>query len=136
MRVLATHSIRQFPLHFPSRASLCATRFRTSSTGSFPGVRRPWRGVDHPHNLAPRLQRRAISPLPLWAFLACSGGTVPLPLLLVPTNVCKTSVLPMATLLRHFCLASTPALQLRATTSIRGFPLLLSPIRCRKPHPD
>ena len=32
VRVLATHSIRQFPLHFPSRASLCATRFQTSST--------------------------------------------------------------------------------------------------------
>ena len=32
MRVLATHSIRQFPLHFPTRASPCATRFRTSST--------------------------------------------------------------------------------------------------------
>ena len=32
MRVLATHSIRQFPLHFPSRASPCATRFQTSST--------------------------------------------------------------------------------------------------------
>ena len=31
MRVLATHSIRQFPLHFPSHASPCATRFRTSS---------------------------------------------------------------------------------------------------------
>ena len=35
MRVLATHSIRQFPLHFPSRASPCAIRFRTSST-TFP----------------------------------------------------------------------------------------------------
>ena len=32
MRVLATHSLRQFPLHFPSRASPCTTRFRTSST--------------------------------------------------------------------------------------------------------
>ena len=32
MRLLATHSIRQFPLHFPSRASRCATRFCTSST--------------------------------------------------------------------------------------------------------
>ena len=32
VRVLATHSIRQFPLHFPFRASPCATRFRTSST--------------------------------------------------------------------------------------------------------
>ena len=32
MRVLATHSIRQVPLHFLSRASPCATRFRTSSS--------------------------------------------------------------------------------------------------------
>ena len=32
VRVLATHSDHQFPLHFPSRASPCATRFRTSST--------------------------------------------------------------------------------------------------------
>jgi len=32
VRVLATHSIRQFPLHFPSRASPCATRFRTLYT--------------------------------------------------------------------------------------------------------
>ena len=32
VRVLATHSIRQFPLHFTFRASPCATRFRTSST--------------------------------------------------------------------------------------------------------
>ena len=28
-RLLATHSIRIFPLHFPSRASRCAVRFRT-----------------------------------------------------------------------------------------------------------
>ena len=32
VRVLATHSIRQFPLHFPSRASPCAIRFQTSCT--------------------------------------------------------------------------------------------------------
>ena len=32
VRVPATHSIRQFPLHFPSRASPCATRFQKSST--------------------------------------------------------------------------------------------------------
>ena len=36
MIVLATHSIRQFPLHFPSRASPCATRFRKSSTHNNP----------------------------------------------------------------------------------------------------
>ena len=32
VRVLATHSIRQFPLHFPSRASPCTIRFQTHST--------------------------------------------------------------------------------------------------------
>ena len=32
VRVLATHSIRKFPLHFPSRASPCATTFRTQYT--------------------------------------------------------------------------------------------------------
>jgi len=31
VRVLATHSIRQFPLHFPSRASLCAITFQLQS---------------------------------------------------------------------------------------------------------
>jgi len=31
-RVLATHSIRQFPLHFPSRASQCAVTFHLDST--------------------------------------------------------------------------------------------------------
>ena len=30
-RVLATHSIRQFPLHFPSRASPCAIAFQLES---------------------------------------------------------------------------------------------------------
>jgi len=33
-RVLATHSIRQFPLHFPSRASPCAITFQLESTPS------------------------------------------------------------------------------------------------------
>ena len=31
-RVLASHSIRQFPLHFPSRASTCAIAFQLEST--------------------------------------------------------------------------------------------------------
>ena len=31
-RVLNTHSIRRFPLHFPSRASLCAIAFQPDST--------------------------------------------------------------------------------------------------------
>jgi len=32
VKVLATHSIRQFPLHFPSRASPCALTFQLEST--------------------------------------------------------------------------------------------------------
>ena len=32
VRVLGTHSIRQFPLHFPTRASPCAITFRTQYT--------------------------------------------------------------------------------------------------------
>jgi len=31
-RVLATHSIRQFPLHFPSSASLCGVTFQLDTT--------------------------------------------------------------------------------------------------------
>ena len=34
-RVLATHSIRQFPLHFPSRVSLCAITFQLDSTFNY-----------------------------------------------------------------------------------------------------
>jgi len=34
-RVLATHSIYQFPLHFPSHASLCAITFQLDSTTRF-----------------------------------------------------------------------------------------------------
>ena len=33
-RVLATHSIRQFPLHFPSRASPCAITFQLQPTSA------------------------------------------------------------------------------------------------------
>jgi hypothetical protein len=33
-KVLVTHSIRQFPLHFPSRASPCAIIFQLESTSS------------------------------------------------------------------------------------------------------
>ena len=38
VRVLATHSIRQFPLQFPSRASPCSIRFQTHSTCAHFGV--------------------------------------------------------------------------------------------------
>ena len=35
IRVLAAQSIRQFPLHFPSRASPCAITFQLDSTSPF-----------------------------------------------------------------------------------------------------
>ena len=44
-RVLATHSIRQFPLHFPSRASPCAITFQMDSTIGLPSAKNgsfPW----------------------------------------------------------------------------------------------
>jgi hypothetical protein len=31
--------------------------FHTMGTGSFPGVKRPGRGIDHPPHLAPRLKK-------------------------------------------------------------------------------
>jgi hypothetical protein len=37
-RVLATHSIRQYPLHFPSRASPCAITFKLDSTAKESGL--------------------------------------------------------------------------------------------------
>ena len=56
-RLLATHSIRLFPLHFSSRASPCATRFRFHST-----LQESWRSgflcvarMD-PHHLLKNLQ--------------------------------------------------------------------------------
>ena len=39
-RALATHSIRQFPLHFPSRASPCAITFQLDST-----TLSPWKPI-------------------------------------------------------------------------------------------
>ena len=52
VRVLATYSIRQFPLHFPSRASPCATTFLTQYN--------PHTGPLYPHRKKPRypLNRR------------------------------------------------------------------------------
>jgi len=43
-RVLATHSIRQFPLHFPSRESPCAITFQLDSTDVLGGkMLCPWK---------------------------------------------------------------------------------------------
>jgi hypothetical protein len=39
-RILATHSSRQFPLHFPSRASPCAITFQLESTQNTATIKR------------------------------------------------------------------------------------------------
>ena len=45
----------------------------TIGTGSFPGVKRPGRGVDHPPHLAPRLKKEYnYTSTPFWAFVTCS----------------------------------------------------------------
>jgi len=45
----------------------------TMGTGTFPGIKRPGRGVDHPPHLAPRLRKSSAIPLlPLWAFVTRS----------------------------------------------------------------
>ena len=44
----------------------------TMGTGSFPGVKRPGRGVDHPPHLTPRWKKEyGYTSTPLWAFEAC-----------------------------------------------------------------
>jgi hypothetical protein len=46
-------------------------------TGSFPGVKWPGRGVDHPPSSSAEVKEKsiAIPLLPLWAFVACSRVT-------------------------------------------------------------
>jgi hypothetical protein len=48
----------------------------TMGTGSFPGVKRPGRGIDHSPHLAPRLKKeKRYTYNPLWALVACSRVT-------------------------------------------------------------
>ena len=51
----------------------------TMGTRSFPGVKRPGRGVDHPPHIVPRLKIRAIPLLHFSAFMAVVERTLPLP---------------------------------------------------------
>jgi len=47
--------------------------FYTMGTGSFTGVKRPGRGVDHPPISSADVQERVeLYLLPIWAFVACS----------------------------------------------------------------
>ena len=75
---------RDFP--HPSRPTLGPTRPPIQWVpGSFPGVKRPQRGVDHPPASKCRGWRksRAIHLLPLWASVACSRENLYLYLYLI-----------------------------------------------------
>ena len=64
-RVLATHSIRQFPLHFPYRASPCAIRFQLSCNAGYTMFRGSVKGTGYPLH-------SSVSPsLPLPCFTVC-----------------------------------------------------------------
>jgi len=62
----------RFSAHFET--GLRAYLTYTMGTGSFPGVKRPGRGADHPPSIWRRSWRksRVIYLLPIWAFVACS----------------------------------------------------------------
>ena len=60
-RVLATHSICQFPLHFPSRASPCAITFQLDSTRK--------RTTSHPTRLT--LSLTSLREPEIWRALVC-----------------------------------------------------------------
>ena len=58
-------SVQPGPVAHPASYTMCI--------GSFPEVKRPERGVDHPPHLAPRLKKvYSYTSTPLWAFVACS----------------------------------------------------------------
>jgi hypothetical protein len=73
-RLLATHSIRQFPLHFPSSASPCAITFQLDSKifWSMTNTRRPQSSINECSRLVTQISRKcgvpalalAMAPLP------------------------------------------------------------------------
>jgi len=76
-RVLATHSIRQFPLHFPFRASPCAITFQLDSnwyvsTTSTPHPLHPTGEAQYPLNrMLIVVQRRSFYLKKKWIFWPC-----------------------------------------------------------------
>jgi len=70
--VLATHSIRQFPLHFPSRASPCAITFQMDWGSRFAwniGSRIPKCTISHPRDSAFNIHSRWILVSRMWDLL-------------------------------------------------------------------
>jgi hypothetical protein len=67
-RVLATHSIRQFPRHFPSRASPCAITFQLDSTLNSGVYSRRVEPTTHLH-VMPRLRISGVCTFPPTIYL-------------------------------------------------------------------
>jgi hypothetical protein len=65
-RVLATHSIWQFPLHFPSRASPCAITFQLDSTSQLPVRQNRRVGDDDENHLYPGGNRTSFALPEFW----------------------------------------------------------------------
>jgi hypothetical protein len=63
MGAMLSAPVQTGPVAHPA---LCAM-----GTGSFPGIKHPARGVNHPPHLAPRLKKEQsyTSALPLWVFV-------------------------------------------------------------------
>jgi hypothetical protein len=73
-RILAIHSIRQFPLHFPSRASPCAIKFQLDSNNlSFISFRTPgWVSLDSfPYESCKTLWLVSGQKTRSWLFCSC-----------------------------------------------------------------
>jgi len=85
-RVLATHSIRQFPLQFPSRASPCTITFQLESTvrstDAYEGAKSMYGGMTGEHGFFTRRGWKVLcSPPCIFRLLPCSlwsggGGAV------------------------------------------------------------
>jgi hypothetical protein len=69
----------------------CSYRHRgPMGSGSFPGIKQPGRGVDHPPHLAPRWKKEYSYPLLLlWAFMACSRVNISFSLTFYLLNTCN-----------------------------------------------
>jgi hypothetical protein len=83
VRVLATHPIRQFPLHFPSRVSQCAIRFQLDSTnhGRIPNRLKCSAKFHSIHNL---------QMLPIWSAVCGAWVVIPVTYKLAASRLLKS----------------------------------------------
>jgi len=123
-RVLATHCIRQFPLHFPSRASPCSITFQLESTevnmcrGSV-YVEASWNVMTHAQKPDFVFRAKRISP-----FKSAGGRQFSW---ILAAELCASAVVMLDTP------CSEVVWRVLATHSIRQFPLHFPSLRHRVP---